>query len=496
MGWRLRQDERAACEPRPEKIQAIYIDLYYHELHLIPEFTTVATSMDKAELKPLIKQAQRNLKYDVPLETNDPMYVPLDDLRGSYSKDQLFFKLGILEDDDDLDPDQDRIFMLFGGHRGCGKSTLLRRYAEELHGVTRFYVVLVDVLNTLDVHNLRYSDLLLVQAKKLMQQLVDDDIALSPEYIQPLEDWFKQRVQTFLEHRQLDIGLETQVKAKGGIPFMIDFCAKLTSSIKSGTTYRDEVRVVVHDHFSEFARAFNILLAEAEAQLKAKQQGVRVLFIVDGTDRLRSEDATRFFMDDVHQLRQIQGDFIYCGPIVLMCEQGNAWQNFQLHRLPMIKLAEKGQQPKDDDTVILRLRELVEKRMDPRLFQHEKVLNYLICASGGHLRDLMRLLNESLAQAGINPIDLRAAENAVKQIASDYSRLVPQDAYPLMVEIDQKDKEFTPQSESSRNLLYNLVLLEYNSYWWQTHPAVQTLPAYQKALTAFTTKQNADSAAT
>jgi len=34
------------------------------------------------------------------------------------------------------------------------------------------------------------------------------------------------------------------------------------------------------------------------------------------------------------------------------------------------------------------------------------------------------------------------------------------------------------QVRGERRLLYDLVLLEYNSYWWQTHPVVRSLPAY------------------
>jgi hypothetical protein len=33
-------------------------------------------------------------------------------------------------------------------------------------------------------------------------------------------------------------------------------------------------------------------------------------------------------------------------------------------------------------------------------------------------------------------------------------------------------------------LLYDLVLLEFNSYWWRSHPLVRTLASYQKALAA------------
>jgi hypothetical protein len=30
-------------------------------------------------------------------------------------------------------------------------------------------------------------------------------------------------------------------------------------------------------------------------------------------------------------------------------------------------------------------------------------------------------------------------------------------------------------------MLYNLILLEYDNYFWKSHPVITTLPGYQKA---------------
>ena len=36
-------------------------------------------------------------------------------------------------------------------------------------------------------------------------------------------------------------------------------------------------------------------------------------------------------------------------------------------------------------------------------------------------------------------------------------------------------------SDRSRNLLYNLALLEYNNFYWRSHPVIRTTDAYQAA---------------
>jgi hypothetical protein len=71
---------------------------------------------------------------------------------------------------------------------------------------------------------------------------------------------------------------------------------------------------------------------------------------------------------------------------------------------------------------------------------------------------------------------------AVKALSSDYRRFLQPEDFARLVEIDTGDAAYAPNDERSRNLLFNLALLEYNDFWWQSHPVVRTLPAYQEAL--------------
>lgn len=80
--------------------------------------------------------------------------------------------------------------------------------------------------------------------------------------------------------------------------------------------------------------------------------------------------------------------------------------------------------------------------------------------------------------------DRAAAESAVRKLGTEYQRLLEPDDYSLLAEIDRKPAEFTPVSDQTRRLLYNLALLEYNAFWWQSHPVVRTLSGYRQALEA------------
>lgn len=81
-------------------------------------------------------------------------------------------------------------------------------------------------------------------------------------------------------------------------------------------------------------------------------------------------------------------------------------------------------------------------------------------------------------------IDGPAATSAVQRLATDYKRLLEPEDYQLLAEIDQAPLDYAPVTPQTRRLLYNLALLEYNSFWWQSHPVVRTLPGYREARTA------------
>ena len=111
------------------------------------------------------------------------------------------------------------------------------------------------------------------------------------------------------------------------------------------------------------------------------------------------------------------------------------------------------------------------------LFDSKKTVEYLIAHSGGHPRDLLHLLIYAFKKAEGELIDRPSAEAAVKELATDYRRTLSKEDFQLLCEIDNAP-DVTHNTEEARKLLYHLALLEYNSYWWRSHPVVRTLPGY------------------
>ena len=131
------------------------------------------------------------------------------------------------------------------------------------------------------------------------------------------------------------------------------------------------------------------------------------------------------------------------------------------------------------------LRRFVTQRLPRQGFESEELIDKYIDYSGGHPRDLIRLINISFNLLIDDPVITQSiAERALKRLAGDYQNVIEVKDYDLLAEIDKAPPTYKPISDQSRRLLYDLVLLEYNDSWWQTHPAVRSLPAYAQAVKA------------
>jgi len=417
----------------------------------------------------------KNFDFDRPLSPDDEMLVDLREARGNFSRDKLLRQLGVDSVSKEFKGDSKRTqYVLFGGHRGCGKSTELRAIANDLQGAKGYFVVFIDAVKELDVHNLRYSDIALAQAEALINKLKNLAVEVDDIYLENLNSWFDQRVERIERSNDIKLELQAGAKATGGLPWLAELFTSFTSSIRNNTSYKDEIRREVRDSFSQFASAFNQLLEYSNRIIVERGVGRCVIFIVDGTDRLNREDSRSFFLQDIHQLQQIKANFVYCAPIQVMLESGQLVHNFDgMFKLPMVKLAEK-QSNQRIEVAWHALRTLVTKRLPVQAFSEPDVLDKLINASGGHPRDLLRLVSLCFQETDAAPL--------TSEIADADSRLLAIEDYKFLYDTDMAEKSHTVSSDQSRQLLYDLCLLEYNDYWWQSHPAVRQLPGYQKLL--------------
>jgi len=137
--------------------------------------------------------------------------------------------------------------------------------------------------------------------------------------------------------------------------------------------------------------------------------------------------------------------------------------------------------------------DILLKRVDRSLFASEAEIARLIEYSGGHPRELLRLLKLCCEYAEEARIDAATVDLTVKQLASEYRRFLAPEDYALLASIDAGGIH-AGNDERTRNLLYNLALLEYNDGSWRcSHPVIRTLEGYARAGAAAAAASNPES---
>lgn len=421
-------------------------------------------------------QILQSIELEDSIDSSDPRFVDMELARGApRTLDRLAKKFGLNIANGDFYPPSKRHTLLFG-HIGCGKSTELRHFASNLRAGHKLYVVAVDVSNELDRNNLQYADVLMALAKGLIEHLQADGIALGAQAAAGLNNWFVEHVKTEDRASELMAQLETGATIETGVPFFGKLFAKLTGVAKTNATYKDSLRTVIRNTFGQFAQAFNDFLRMAEAALKARGKGERVLFIIDNSDKLSADDTRRFFIDDAERLQSIEALMLYTAPLSLKYD-GTPLGKIDDIVLPVIKLRERDGQRYDAGCQALRT--MLLKRADHAAFADDSLIDDLIGYCGGHPRELLRLLKLCCEFAEGSQIDRPALDAAVKSLASDYRRFLEPEDYALLVQMDRESEQHGGNNERTRRLLYRLALIEYNDGGWRrSHPVVRLLEGY------------------
>jgi hypothetical protein len=420
----------------------------------------------------------QKIEYEEALSDQDPRYVDSQEARGSeITFTRLARKFG-------WDPASNAFFalyekhILFFGHIGIGKTTELRRYALQLNGSRRYYVVEVDVLAKLDRNNLQYTEVLMAMAETLLERLHGDGFVLGAEALEPLQRWFGNVVETQTTTKELSAELKTVAEGGGGIPGLIKLLATFTAAFKTGSSQKSEWRREIRNDFTSLALAFNTLIRLAEDQLARKGRAEQLLFLIDGTDKMRGEDTQQFFVQDAEQLLAIKTLVIYTAPLHLKYDGRLGGKLDADIVLPMMKLYERdgGRFEAGWRT----MRRLLLLRADRCLFASDAEVDRLVEFSGGHPRELLRLL-KLCCELAEDRIDANVVQTAIEKLAADYRYFLKPADYALLKTIDSNPVD-GGNDEQAQELLHRLALLQYNDGTWRrSHPVVRTLEGYGAA---------------
>ena len=404
------------------------------------------------------------------LDPADDRYVPLEEATRA-SLQNIFAFI-------DLPFGTTTTAQLLSGPNGSGKTTELYRLKRDLEGVG-FRVVLVDMLAYV-------SQSAAIDATEF---LIAVGLAFGEEMLGDADEertrGFAARFREFLRRVKVSVDagpVKAEASAQGvsasalGLSVDIDLKTELRGSQPFVQELRDKLAFQLGELYEEVAAFCQELVAADKAQ-RPDSRGV--VLIVDSLEKLReSKSVQQLFLRDSDKLRFASHHVVYTAPpYLLFTDPGALPYDGPVQPVSVPHVRDRTGDP-DKDTMAI-MREVVARRVDWRaLLGDRDVLDQVILASGGHLRDLFRLLQAIIAAAhGRNaglPVGADHVGRAVNSIARDFAGITEENAACLRQVMDRGGTVQPATAEIDRlaRLLDTHMLLAHvnDDTWYEVHP--------------------------
>ena len=407
--------------------------------------------------KPLNINNAEDLKY----------YIDFSDVRGGNITRQLARTITRLHDEPTC--------QLFTGHIGCGKSTELHCLKTHLTEAG-FHVVYFESSDEMDLIDVDVTDILIAIARQVSASLEAVDIRLKPSYFARL----------FKEVSEI---LNTPVEMES-VGFTMGI-ATLTANTKDSPELRRQMRQIMEPRTKNILEAINDeLLKPANDALRRKGYKGLVVLIdnldrLDNTQKAGKPQSAYLFVDRGEQLRRLNCHVVYTIPIVMVFSNDlNPLANrfgVDPQVLPVVTVRYPDGQLCEPGLELLR--QLVLARAFPNIapperlkrvdlvFENWETLDRLCLASGGHVRNLLKL-GFSCLQREDPPFSRKCVDQVIRQRRNELLRAITPDEMELLQRVKQEKKV---RGEANYEvLLKSMFVFEYRSddhgHWFDINP--------------------------
>jgi hypothetical protein len=417
-------------------------------------------------------------------------YIDFSSVRGGKIIEELKDNITFFSPDDPT-------CLLFTGHIGCGKSTELLRLKTELEQ-EGFQVVYFESSEDLEMADVDIADVLLAIAYRVSQSL-DKIILEEPsrlnKLLQGLWNVLNSEVTGFkLKPPEMsgvpkigDVGV-TSENEKLTIAFGF---GEIITRVKNDAKLREKLNQYLAPQKTQLLEAINKELLEP-AIIKLKQQNKKgLVVIVDNLDRIDNRQKAwgrpqqeYLFVDQGEYLTKLNCHVVYTMPLALKFsnEYGNLNQRFSEEPkvLPMVVVQQDGN---DYEPGLDLLRQMVLARafpdLDekqrlkkiPEIFDNPQTLNQLCRVSGGHVRDLLRLLNTWIKKERKLPLSRQTLEDVIRSRFNEMTITISDDEWDLLRQVRQRKK--VSGDKGYQQLIRSRLVFEYrisNQLWFDINP--------------------------
>ncbi len=376
-------------------------------------------------------------------------------------------------------------FKLFTGLPGSGKTTELKRLTKRLSNPDEadLFPVFINAENVLDLASpIDVTDIIAAIVYSTERAIIEKENSSE----NALEEGYLKRFWNWLKNTEVEFG-------KG--EFSIPSTGKLIFEMKSRPTLRQRIRDIVASNFLEFITNAKQELEKFNYHMitNNKQGGIVVIF--DSLEKLRGitsnwhgvlESAEQVFSGGAPYVR-LPVHVLYTVPPSLTTRITG------VDFLPMIKVCDKNSRPYE--LGIEAVRELIRRRIPDDIMIEifgtgpEDRINRIILQSGGYPREVIQMLQMSIAQKK-HPLSDSAFEHIIANITNQYLMVVPGEAFDWLASI-AKSKILTIEDDDHRRvadlMLANHAILRYlnDDLWFELHPALYQIPGVKKAINDF-----------
>lgn len=382
-----------------------------------------------------------------------------------------------------LSPDEPTT-QLFTGHIGCGKSTELFRLKGGLEQ-QNFHVVYFESDRDLEMADVDVSDILLMIAHQVAKSMESVGIRLRPTYLEKLFQGVLEMLRSPMEIKEVSFSV--------GI-------AAITARAKESPEMRSQLRQYLEPRTKSIIDAINKeILGEAIAQLKAK--GKRGLVVIadnlDRIDAVRRADGRSqpeyLFVDRGEQLKRLECHLVYTIPLSLVFSDDLPRMSNRFGTAPkllaMVPVTTRTGEFSPRGRSLLQ--KMVMARAFPTLkesdrwqqigevFDSADTLMRLVAISGGHMRNLMRLLYGCLQKID-PPITQDILESVIRDERDALLGLIS--AYEWQLLFNAIGESGEEGNEAYNPLLRSLFLYEYRDdegRWFGLNPVLAETKRYR-----------------
>ena len=380
---------------------------------------------------------------------------------------------------------------LYAGHRGAGKSTELLRLQRYLNSQGFFTIYFAADEQDINPENTEYTDILLACTRHLLESLINANS-------QPLRDWMKDRWEDLK-----GLGLTEVSFDKLSLELQITQFAKLTANVRNVPSLRQKIRDKINPHILTLINALNKFICDAKQKLPNGY--LQLVLIVDNLDRIVpfTQEGGRNNLDEIflihsEQLKSLDCHVIYTIPISIVYSNRanqllNNYDNPQT--LPMIMVQD--QDGSVNERGLATIKKLIEKRveqvnpnlsLETGLFDSLETLEHLCLMSGGHIRNLLSMIQVAISRTEDLPITAKAVQRATNQARDVYRRTTGEDEWEILAKVYKTKRILNDQQH--RDLLFNRCIFEYRYYdeeeiisWYDVHPLIKGIKQFKDSLT-------------